>query len=199
MLMSLRCLFGFLLACLAAGIVTVLFVTTPLELASGPAETLGTRTSATFEWALLTATHAAIFSAVFALIAIVLGEWLNVQSLLYYVLAGVIIALLGFYAQFASEAPGQPTVLNGYALMAFASAGFAGGLIYYLISGRYAGRRRTREATPHSERPRLMVEDAEIEVSQNSRDQDYLDDDDIEDVPVAADPSDDEKTRSPTT
>jgi len=166
-----RIFFGFVLACLVAGLVQVLFVTTPAELMSETAETLGPRLLQTGTWALLAATHIAIFSAAFVLIAAGVGEMLGVRSLFYYLLAGAGIALLGFYAQLSSESLGQATVRNAYALSAFVSAGLAGGLIYWWTAGRAAGRRRRNEAAPETGaastggRPRLIVEDATVTVT----------------------------------
>ena len=51
-------------------------------------------------------------------------------------LAGIAIAVIGFLTQHLTEAPGQTTILNNYALMAFLTSGFAGGFAYWLVSGR---------------------------------------------------------------
>jgi hypothetical protein len=134
-----RVICGFALACLAAGLTTVLFVTTPGELLAAPTGEFAEKAGQTFVWGLLAATHSAIFAAAFALIALGVGEWLSLRGAGYYMLAGLIIALLGFYAQFASEAPGQATILNTYAATAFVCAGLISGLVYWLIAGRNAG------------------------------------------------------------
>lgn len=137
--MLVRVTIGFILACIAAGLVTVLFVTTPAELLALPSQALPEKASQTLVWGLLAATHAAIFAATFTLIAAGIGEWQKIRGLGYYLIAGVGIAALGFYAQYASEVAGQPTIYNSYAMTAFATAGLIAGFVYWLIAGRYAG------------------------------------------------------------
>ena len=85
---------------------------------------------------LLTATHIAIFSAVFALVAILIASYNRIHDWIYYAIAGNAIALLGFIAQYYSETPGDLTIVNTYAFMAYALAGFAAGLVYWYIAGR---------------------------------------------------------------
>jgi len=90
-----RVFFGFVLACLAAGLTMVLFVFTPLEVTGMPSDRLS-------EVGLLTlaaATHSAVFAAPFALIGAVFGEWQRVGGWLYYVLVAIVIAGIGFTAQ----------------------------------------------------------------------------------------------------
>lgn len=167
-----RVIAGFILACLTAGLVQVLFVMTPAQLLGSPSDVFAQRTGETGLLAALAATHAAIFASLFALIAIGIGEWMGIRSLPYYLLAGATIALLGFIAQFASEAPGQPTIFNNYALKAFLTSGFFAGLAYWLAAGR--GGRSDRDGSgtgsgtgtfgvppPKSwkNRPKILVED----------------------------------------
>jgi hypothetical protein len=135
-----RAAFGFALASIAAGLVTVMFVDTPVDVLAQSASRLPQTASETLDLALLTATHSAIFAAAFMLIAAGLGEWLSIRSLAFYLTTGMGIALLGFIAQFSSEVAGQPTILNNYALKAFLTAGFFGGFVYWLASGQFAGR-----------------------------------------------------------
>ncbi len=134
-----RVLAGFLLACFIAGLVQVLYVWTPAELAAVPTAAFSTKAGSTLELALLAATHSAIFGAAFALIAAGIAEWLSIRSLAYYLFAGTAIALLGLTAQYASEVSGQPTILNNYALQAYLTAGFFSGLAYWLAAGHRAG------------------------------------------------------------
>ncbi len=134
-----RVILGFVLACLAAGIATVLFVITPNDLFSVAAEAFPEKLGQTLKWGLLAATHSAIFAAVFVLIAAAVAEWLGLRSPYYYLLAGAVIALLGFYAQYASEVAGQATIFNAYAAIAFLTAGLVGGLVYWIAAGRFAG------------------------------------------------------------
>lgn len=135
-----RVLFGFVLASLAAGLVTVLFVTTPVEVFTEPFERLPKTASETFDLALLAATHLGIFASVFVLIVALLSEVFSVRSLTFYLFAGVAIAMLGFTAQYQSEVAGQPTILNNYAIKAFLTIGFFGGFFYWLAAGQFAGR-----------------------------------------------------------
>jgi len=133
-------LFGFVLASLAAGLVTVLFVTTPVEVFTEPFERLPKTASETFDLALLAATHLGIFASVFVLIVALLSEVFSVRSLTFYLFAGIAIAMLGFTAQYQSEVAGQPTILNNYAIKAFLTIGFFGGFFYWLAAGQFAGR-----------------------------------------------------------
>ncbi len=134
-----RVLAGFLLACFVAGLVQVLYVWTPAELAAVPTAAFPEKAGSTLELALLAATHSAIFGAAFALIAAGIAEWLSIRGLPYYLFAGTAIALLGLTAQYASEVSGQPTILNNYALQAYLTAGFFSGLAYWLAAGHRAG------------------------------------------------------------
>lgn len=136
---ALRMIFGFAMAALAAGLVTVAFVITPAELAglSGPA--FSDRLTAFGTLTLLAATHSAIFAAPFALLAALVGEWQSIRGPMYYATAGILIALGGFAAQYSSEAGTTASIANNYALKAFLTAGFFGGLVYWMGSGRAAG------------------------------------------------------------
>ncbi len=157
-----RVAFGFALASFAAGLVMVLFVNTPAEVLAQPASRLPETASETFDLALLTATHAAIFAVTFVLIVAGLGEWLSIRALSFYLIAGLAIALLGFAAQFSSEVAGQPTVFNNYALKAFLTTGFFAGFVYWLASGQFAGRPpedgSAAEAVAPSEGPTQIAE-----------------------------------------
>lgn len=90
------------------------------------------------------ATHSAIFCIVFAPIAILIGEVQRLRGWTYYTLAGVLISLCGFAAEYAAENAAQPTIVNTYALMAFVTTGAVSGFFYWIVSGRNAGRRRPR-------------------------------------------------------
>lgn len=149
----LRVLCGFLLACLAAGLTKVLFAYSPAELSGMLPEVASQRLSI----ALPVATHIAIFSAPFALVAVAVSEWLGVREWAYYGVAAIAIALIGFFAQYQSETSTQGwSILNSnYPLITFLTTGFVGGLVYWLFSGRLAGGTRrepvhTVQATSHS-------------------------------------------------
>lgn len=170
-----RVVAGFIAACLAAGIAKVLFVFPPTDLAALPANAFSDRLADVVVYALLAATHSAIFAAAFVLIASIIGEWFSVRHFAYYAAVGIAIALLGVMAQFESEVAGQPTILNAYALTAFITAGFVAGLAYWLIAGRKAGSGRVAYAGLRSvARPKqpevLVAEDATSESGKSPTD-----------------------------
>jgi hypothetical protein len=142
MLRVIRVLFGFAVACLVAGAVTVAFIVTPADLAALAPEARADRLSHAGLLALFAATQSAIFSFAFALILIAIAEWYAVRSWIYYALCGVAIAVGGFAALHSQEAAGYPTILNDYALRAYLTVGLLGGLAYWLVAGRGAGGRR---------------------------------------------------------
>jgi hypothetical protein len=131
----LRVILGFVLACLGAGLTMVLFVYTPLELAT---ERAGERISEASLLALAAATHSAVFAAPFALFGAAFGEWQRIVSWIYYALVGVAIASVGFLAQFWTEATGEASIVNSYAMTAFIVTGFVAGVVYWLFAGRSA-------------------------------------------------------------
>jgi hypothetical protein len=137
----LRVLFGFVVACLVAGVATVAFVVTPADLAAQPDGIWSERLGSAGVLAMLAATHTAIFAFPFALIAIALGEWQRIRTWVFYVLAGIAIAFGGFAAEYLAEAGNQPSIVNDYAMRAFLTVGFFGGLAYWLVAGRGAGGR----------------------------------------------------------
>jgi hypothetical protein len=139
-----RIAFGLALASMAAGLVTVLFV--DIDVLMDPTSRLPKTLAETFDLALLAATHIAIFASLFVLFVAAIGEWFSIRSLAFYLLAGVVIALLGFSAQYASEVAGQATILNNYAIKAFLTVGFVGGFVYWLAAGQFAGRSPERTA-----------------------------------------------------
>lgn len=135
-----RIFFGFTLACLTAALIMVLHVFTPVDFFKAGPGTFATNATNAALLTLLAATHTAIFASAFALIAAGVAEYLQIRSIPYYVLAGAVITVLGFIAQFSSETAGQATIFNNYALRAFVTAGLVSGLVYWFAAGRYAGR-----------------------------------------------------------
>lgn len=133
-----RILAGLAFASLVAGLVTVSFVITPAELAAA-GDALPARLSTFGTLTLLAATHSAIFAAPFAFIAGAIGEWQSLRSPVYYAFVGVLIALAGFAAQYASESGATASIANNYAFKAFLSSGFFGGFAYWMLAGRNAG------------------------------------------------------------
>jgi hypothetical protein len=132
-----RILTGFLIACLAAGLAKVLFAYSPTELSTMPPEIARDRLALV----LPIATHTAIFAAPFAVVATAIAEAKQWRDWTFYVMAGIGIALIGFFAQYSSETATQDwsIVTDNYPLVAFLVTGAAGGLAYWLFSGRLAG------------------------------------------------------------
>jgi hypothetical protein len=151
-----RVLLGFILACPAAAATLVLFVYTPAELASLPSDISADRSGEAGLFALAVTPHVMMFSALPALIAITFAERNAIGSLPFYLIVGVAVAVLGFLTQHFSEAPGQTTILQNYALIAFLAAGAVAGFVYWLVSGRYAAAKvptRPAEAPPPAPNP----------------------------------------------
>jgi hypothetical protein len=125
-----RFVFGFTAACLVAGVVQVLFVTGVGDVpGSGRSDWLEARGLLM----LLAATQTAVFSAPFAVLAAAVAAWLPSRSGLFFVGAALAIALAGFFAQYVGE-PAVRTILNTYALSAYAASGVAAGLAYWLVA-----------------------------------------------------------------
>jgi phosphoglycerol transferase MdoB-like AlkP superfamily enzyme len=158
MITLLRVLFGFIIACLVAGVVTVAFVVTPADIAALPAEAQSERLGNASVLSLLAATHSAIFALPFALIAIGIAELWRVRSWIYYVLAGIAIALAGFAAEYLNEVPGQPSIFNNYALGAFVAVGVLSGIAFWLVAGRRAGGKRGDVQAPPAAAPPAQSE-----------------------------------------
>ncbi len=130
-----RVLFGFVLACFAAGLTKVLFAVGPQDVIGGDPDKIGT----IMEWIALTATHSAVFAAPFALLAAAISEWQAIRGIFFHAIVGLGIAVAGFSAQYFGEAPASNSIFNSYAMTAFAAAGLVGGVVYWLFAGRRAG------------------------------------------------------------
>jgi hypothetical protein len=129
-----RVVFGLIAAALAAGAVQVAFVAGPDELLSP--NLLATSSSRLQELGLLTllaATQSAVFAAPFAFLAAAVTAWLPIRSGLFFVLAGIVIALAGFFAQYVGER-GPHTILNRYALAAYVVSGLVAGFVYWVVA-----------------------------------------------------------------
>jgi hypothetical protein len=136
---TLRILVGFALACLAAAATLVLFVYAPGDLASLGEELNGDRLSEAGFFALLITPHVLVSAAFPALLAAAFAETRKVASLAFYALAGIAISAAGFLVQYLTEPPTRPlSIFQTYALIAFLTAGFIGGFVYWALSGRYA-------------------------------------------------------------
>ncbi len=82
-------------------------------------------------------TVAAAVSLLPALLVVVVGEIARIRSILYYMLGGgAALALLPLLVRFGSAAESGPLPTRVWTVMA--TAGFAGGLIYWLVAGRRA-------------------------------------------------------------
>lgn len=137
-----RVLVGFLIACVAAALTTLLFVFTPGELLGWLSLDDGGERFARFGLLWLAAsTQSVLFSAAFALVAVIVAEWLGKRDWIYYANTGILIAILGFVVQWASEPTGQnwSVVNSSYPLVAFLATGFVGGIVYWMSAGRHAG------------------------------------------------------------
>ncbi len=139
----LRVLIGFALACIAGALIQLGFATPNDVLTDDP-----DRLSWSLEQVLLAATHSAVFSAPFALVAAAIGEWQSIRGWVYYALAGIAISIAGFIALYSGETNGPNSIVNQYATVAYLCSGLAGGWVYWLISGRNAG--DAVEATTHA-------------------------------------------------
>jgi hypothetical protein len=90
-----------------------------------------------FGMVLFAGTVGPALTALPALIAVVAGEVLRVRSWMYYVLAGG-LSLAAIPILAAPEAAELPAVVASHAMTIFATAGFAGGFLYWLLAGARA-------------------------------------------------------------
>jgi hypothetical protein len=126
-----RFVLGFAVAVLVAGTVQVLFVTGPSDLAAIGGDIGGLESRGLL--ILLAATQSAVFAAPFAVLAALVAAWQPIRSKLFFIACGLAIGFAGFFAQYAGEA-GAGTILNRYALTAYAVSGLAAGLVYWLVA-----------------------------------------------------------------
>ena len=122
-----RFFLGFIAAVLTAGLAQVLFVAGFDGVRTGgpvSIESMGLLV-------LLAATQSAVFAAPFAILAAIVAAWLPTRSRLYFMAAGLLIGLGGFFAQHVGES-GPNTILNRYALTAYAVSGLAAGFVHWL-------------------------------------------------------------------
>jgi hypothetical protein len=132
---ALRILIGFAVASLVAGATQVMFVV-------DPAGIFASRESAAAAGLLtaMAATQAATFALPFSVIAIGVSEVFNLRGWLTFTVWGVLIALSAYATVVAAEGD-EISMRNSYALWAFVASGAVGGLTYWLLAGRVAGRR----------------------------------------------------------
>lgn len=80
---------------------------------------------------------AAVASIIPSLLVIVVGEIAGIRSALYYIVGGgIAVALLPLLARVATAEAGGAVPARVWT--ALATAGFAGGLVYWLVAGRRA-------------------------------------------------------------
>lgn len=132
----LRILLGYFAACLAAGATQTAFATFDLSVlsAGGWAQNAG----GIVNLILVAARLSAIFAAPFAFVAICLAYYQDLRGWPYFALVGLAIAAGGFLVLSSADMPGEPTIVNPYALKAYLASGFIGGFVYWLVAGRRA-------------------------------------------------------------
>jgi hypothetical protein len=135
-----RCLAGYVLACLVAGIVAIAFVIPPSELVTGSTERLNT----VGIWMLLTAVHTAVFAAPFALVGLIYAERKSIRQAGYYIAFGWAVAAVAFLIQLLPLGAGQPFKVTAYVVAAVLSAAVAGSFTYWLVAGCRAGDANTK-------------------------------------------------------
>ncbi len=151
----LRVLIGFAVACVVAGFVQVLFAVTPAELVVAGDDRLGEAAT----WGLLSATQIAVFAAPFALLAAVISEWQGIRSFAYHAIVAMAISVAGFGLIHATESASEASIVNSYAMAAYLTSGFVGGLVYWLCAGRSANRHSRAQVRMESDRPTAPSDD----------------------------------------
>lgn len=141
---------GYVLACVAAAYTKLLFMTTPAQLSTLPSDLLAERMTDILSRGWKYAVLFVIFSLPFAVIAIAVAEWRRLGGWQYCVLSAIAISMVSYVARYNGEAPGDPTIVNNYALLAYVTTGFVAGLLYWLVAGRSSGR-RIYSAEPEAE------------------------------------------------
>ncbi len=108
------------------------------EIAEAHGDPILHETSDVFGALFFFAAVAPALTALPGLVAVIVGELLRLRSVLYYMLAGgAALAAIPFLAAPQGSADTPPVPAAEY-LTLFASAGFAGGLCYWLLAGRRA-------------------------------------------------------------
>jgi hypothetical protein len=105
--------------------------------AAAPHDPLVRQGAPIFGMVLFAGTVGPALTALPALIAAVAGEVLRIRSWLYYVLAGG-LSLAAIPILAAADRSQLPAVIASHTMTIFATAGFAGGLLYWLLAGARA-------------------------------------------------------------
>ncbi|MGE3148822.1 MAG: hypothetical protein AB7K04_07125 [Pseudorhodoplanes sp.] len=134
-------LLGLLVAIAAAGFTIALGMFLPEW---GTMETDPVDRAAFFIVAFFATSFAGAAAYVPALLAVAVAEALSLRSFLYYGLAGAAIALLGYFGSNISARLEDTTEITpvAHSLELVVAAGIVGGLVYWLLVGRNAGRWR---------------------------------------------------------
>ena len=90
-----------------------------------------------FGMVLFAGTVGPALTALPALIAVVVGEVMRIRAWMYYVLAGG-LSLAAIPILAAPETAELPAILTSHTMTIFATAGFAGGVLYWLLAGARA-------------------------------------------------------------
>jgi hypothetical protein len=132
---------SFLVACMAAGMTLAIGVVAPdfSGIDSDPGERVRF-----FGAAFFATDYGPVIALLPALAAIVLAEAVRIRSVVYYVVAGVLLGLASFYSVDLSDVLENTTDITpvGHGLALAVAAGTVGGLVYWLIAGRKAGQSR---------------------------------------------------------
>ncbi len=156
-----RVVIGFVAAVLAAATVQVLFAHPPAEIIDTGALAGRRSLAGGMDYLLQVAAIIGVFALSFVAIAVAVSEGLHVQGLPFYLVTGLGIAGMGLYARMKGEDPGDPSILNAYAMLAYATAGLAGGVVYWWLAGWRAGGRASawdKRADAGPRAPALAVE-----------------------------------------
>ncbi|MEO1609862.1 MAG: hypothetical protein AAFR90_11090 [Pseudomonadota bacterium] len=137
----LRVSLGFVLACLAAGFIIVLFAFTPAKLIDADAVSWGE----TGILALQTATMAGYLALYVATLPIISSEVMGIRHIFYHCCVGIATAVAGVGLLISGESSEMPTILYFYAVAAFLTTGLFAGFVYWLFAGRWAYRSPGRE------------------------------------------------------
>jgi hypothetical protein len=105
--------------------------------AAAPHDPLVRQGAPIFGMVLFAGTVGPALTALPALIAAVAGEVLRIRSWMYYVLAGG-LSLAAIPILAAADRSQLPAVIASHTMTIFVTAGFAGGLLYWLLAGARA-------------------------------------------------------------
>ncbi len=129
----LRGLFGFLAACLVAGIIQAGFATAP-ELLAQPGQGFLDSLADAAKRTIVATIFSGLFAAPFVAVVVPVLAWQKMRSVRVDAAMGLTIAGAGQAVLYAFEAANQSSIANWYAAAAFGCAGLAGGLTFGLLA-----------------------------------------------------------------